>query len=151
MRAASGGGVPRAAARGCGCPLPPRAPAVYRRLPGAHNPGLSTMSVPVPKAKPVFSGIEALRPDTSGWNLVVKVRGPGPRGQRDRRRVGQAGAPLHPRALPRGWARPDRWDRMQGCPGSGRPDGAGAPNQRRRHSRRLPPRTGAGAPVLAAP
>lgn len=31
------------------------------------------MSVPVPKAKPVFSGIEALRPDTSGWNLVVKV------------------------------------------------------------------------------
>ncbi|PRW33839.1 Nucleic acid- OB-fold [Chlorella sorokiniana] len=25
------------------------------------------------KQKPVFSGIEALRPDTSGWNLVVKV------------------------------------------------------------------------------
>ena len=29
----------------------------------------------VPKQKPVFSGIEALRPDTSGWTLVVKVGG----------------------------------------------------------------------------
>lgn len=27
-----------------------------------------------PKSKPTFSSIDKLRPDTSGWNLVVKVR-----------------------------------------------------------------------------
>ncbi len=109
----------------------------------------------VPKQKPTFSGVEALRPDTSGWNLVVKVGGRGAAGQRERRRVGANPRSRPLQARPRGCARPDLWDLIDGSAGSGRADGAGLPHCRgvcrRLRDRPVRPRSRLNLTLLPAP
>lgn len=97
----------------------------------------------VPKQKPVFSGIEALRPDTSGWNLVVKVGCLVGRGSGGAAGTAQGG-PGPARGAPTG--APPRL----GAPRSMRSDGGMRWGWAARRAG-LPPPCGGRAPAAAAP